>query len=79
MDIGTSRREAEMTDEELKELERMGVQVQIDALKAELATYDYIGVKIATGVATIEEYAKQIRHCEKLREKIRELESEVQE
>lgn len=66
-----------MTDKELKELERMGIQVQIDELKAELATYDYIGVKIATGVATIEEYAEQIAYCERIREKIRELEGEV--
>lgn len=63
-----------MTD---KELERMGIQVQIDELKAELATYDYIGVKIATGVATREEYAEQIEHCEKLRQRIRELEGEL--
>ena len=52
-------------------------QVQIDELKAELANYDYIGVKIATGVATIEEYTEQIAHCEKVREKIRELEGEL--
>lgn len=52
---------------------------QIQSLKDELATYDYIGVKIATDVATIEEYADKIAYCESLRDKIRELESEVVE
>lgn len=49
-------------------------QVEIQALKQELANYDYIGVKIAMGVATTEEYQEQIAHTEKLRAKIRELE-----
>lgn len=47
---------------------------EISVLKSELATYDYIGTKIATGVATKEEYAKQIAYMETLRIKIRELE-----
>lgn len=47
---------------------------EIIRLKAELATYDYIGTKIAMGVATKEEYADQITYTETLRQKIRELE-----
>lgn len=47
---------------------------EIQALKQELASYDYIGVKIAMGVATVEEYQEQIAYTEKLRAKIRELE-----
>ena len=47
----------------------------INSLKQELATYDYIGVKLAMGVATKEEYAEQIAYTEKLREQIRELEN----
>lgn len=43
-------------------------------LITELKKYDYIGVKIATGVATIEEYSEQIAHCEELRARVRELE-----
>lgn len=49
-------------------------QAEIQALKQELANYDYIGVKIAMGVATVEEYQEQIAHTEELREKIRALE-----
>ena len=62
-----------------KELESMGIQVQIDEKKQELQTYDYIGVKIAMGVATREEYAEQIAYTEQLRREINELESEVEE
>ena len=46
-------------------------------LKQELATYDYIGIKISMGVATKEEYADKIAYTETLREKIRELENEL--
>lgn len=46
---------------------------QIAQVKAELASYDYIGVKIAMGVATAEEYAEQIAYTETLRARIREL------
>lgn len=49
-------------------------QAEIQALKQELANYDYIGVKIAMGVATTEEYQEQIAYTEELREKIRALE-----
>lgn len=52
---------------------------EINALKAELATHDYIGVKIAMGVASREEYAEEIACTETLRQRINELESEVQE
>ena len=48
---------------------------RINALKRELETYDYIGVKIAMGVATRQEYAEQIAYTETLREQIRELEN----
>lgn len=70
-----------MKDYELtnEELERMGIQAQINEKKQELQSYDYIGVKIAMGVATREEYAEQIAYTEQLRREINELESEVQE
>lgn len=42
-------------------------------LKNELASYDYIGIKIAMGVATHEEYAEQIAYTETLRQRIREI------
>ena len=53
------------------------IQSQINVLKTELATYDYIGVKIAMGVATKEEYAEKIAYTETLRTRIRELEQSI--
>lgn len=53
------------------------VEEQIETLKAELATYDYIGTKIAMGVATREEYTEQIEYTETLRARINELEKEL--
>ena len=50
---------------------------RINSLKNELEKYDYIGVKIAMGVATKEEYAEQIAYTETIREQIRQLESEI--
>ena len=60
-------------------LKKNGVdkKVEIERIKAELSTYDYIGTKIAMGVATPEDYAKEIAYTEELRQKIRQLESEV--
>lgn len=68
----------EMTAEEISEVQvAVSPEVQIEQLKAELARYDYIGVKLAMGVATKEEYAEEIAHTEVLRKQIRVLESEV--
>lgn len=53
-------------------------QAEIQTLKQELANYDYIGVKIAMGVATVEEYQKQIAYTEKLRKQIRTLEEQIE-
>lgn len=52
-------------------------QFEIERLKQELATYDYIGVKISMGVSTKEEYADKIAYTETLREKIRDLENKL--
>ncbi len=65
----------EMTDEEL---DRLSIQVKIDDLKNELSVYDYIGVKIAMGVATREEYSQEIEHTEEIRRRIRELEKKIE-
>ena len=48
-------------------------------LQNQLAEYDYIGVKIAMGVATKEEYAEIIAYTETLRKKIRDLEHPTEE
>lgn len=61
------------TEEESEEIFR---EIELDRLKDEIAQYDYIGIKIAMGVATKEEYAEQIAYTEELREQIRELEGE---
>ena len=71
----------EMTAEEIAEVNAangsLSAEVRIEQLKVELARYDYIGVKLAMGVATKEEYAEEIAHTEVLRQQIRVLESEV--
>lgn len=68
----------EMTEAEIAELQvAVSPEVQIEQLKVELARYDYIGVKLAMGVATKEEYAEEIAHTEVLRQRIRVLEGEV--
>lgn len=56
------------------EIFRPDPQAEIQVLKQELANYDYIGVKIAMGVATKDDYKEQIAYTEKLRAKIRALE-----
>lgn len=62
-----------MFDEQTKQSK----ENEINKLKAELATYDYIGTKIAMGVATKEDYANEIAHTEEIRKQIRILEGEV--
>jgi len=46
-------------------------QKRITELKKLLASYDYVGVKIATGCATIEDYKDIIDMCESYRQEIR--------
>lgn len=66
------------TEEELAELNKpMPREVEIEQIRTELASYDYIGVKLAMGVATREEYADKIEHTERLRERLRELEESL--
>lgn len=54
-------------------------EARINALKKELSEYDYIGVKIAQGVSTKEEYADKIAYCESPCQQIRELEKGLDE
>ena len=46
-------------------------QKRINELKKLLAQWDYVGVKIATGCATIEDYKDVIEMCEAYRQEIR--------
>ncbi|WP_448901263.1 hypothetical protein [Eubacterium sp.] len=80
-------REREMTQEETDVLKKekeaylssseFKIQ-EIQALKNELSTFDYIGVKIAMGVATKEDYADEIARTEQLRKNIRKLEKLIE-
>ena len=68
----------EMTEEEIQEFNTKIPPIQqIELLKEELSTYDYIGVKIAMGVGNKEEYAEQIAYTETLRQQIRDLENQI--
>lgn len=58
--------------------ERQEILHKLDSLYLEIKRYDYIGIKIATGVATIEDYAEQIAHMEELRTQIRELAAKIE-
>lgn len=58
--------------------EQQEILQKLDSLYLEIKSYDYIGIKIATGVATIEDYAEQIAHMEELRTQIRELEAKIE-
>lgn len=80
-------RERELTQKEIDVLNKeketylksLEYKIQeIQALKNELSTFDYIGVKIAMGVATKEEYAEEIARTEQLREQIRKLEKFIE-
>jgi hypothetical protein len=60
-----------------EEQNRQNILMQINTLKNNLKEYDYIGVKIATGCATIEEYSNQIAQCQEWRKQINDLENEL--
>lgn len=57
--------------------EQQEILHKLESLYLEIKSYDYIGTKIATGVATIEDYAEQIAHMEELRTQISELEAKI--
>ena len=60
---------------EQEEIAKEQVEQEMARLKAELTKYDYIGIKLAMGVATKEEYAEQIAYTETIRKQIRQLET----
>ena len=60
------------TEEELK---RQALQTEKAELEAWLSAHDYIGVKIATGRATIEEYATEIEEMTEKANRINEIEA----
>lgn len=56
-----------------------GLISQLSCAQEEIKKYDYIGIKIATGVATIEDYSEEIEYMESIRIVIREIEEELKE
>jgi hypothetical protein len=53
------------------------INTQLSYAKDEIIKYDYIGIKIATGVATIQDYVEEIAYMQSIRQVIRELEEEL--
>lgn len=53
--------------------------IQLNAAEDTISNYDYIGVKIAMGVATIEDYAEEIEYTESIRGVIRDIQRELKE
>ena len=58
-----------------EELRRQALQTEKADLEAWLSAHDYIGVKIATGRATIEEYAIEIEEMTEKAERINEIDA----
>ena len=56
-----------------EELRRQALQTEKAELEAWLSAHDYIGVKIATGRATVEEYATEIEEMTEKANRINEI------
>ncbi len=73
----------ELTDEQKAEIERQNkineINSRIYSIDNEFKSLDYIGIKIATGRATIDEYADDIARMTELADEKNELENELKE
>ena len=58
-----------------EELRRQALQTEKTELEAWLSAHDYIGVKIATGRATVEEYATEIEEMTEKANRINEIDA----
>lgn len=71
----------ELTEEQKKEQERLAkvaeTESRIAAVDAEFKTLDYIGIKIATGRATVEDYKTEIARMSELADEKNELETQL--
>lgn len=65
--------QSEFSETELEELDASGIEAKIQERKDKLAEYDYIGIKIAMGVATQEDYSEEIAYTQQLRAEINDL------
>lgn len=61
-----------------EELRRQALQSEKEDLEAWLSAHDYIGVKIATGRATIDDYADEIALMTEKAERINEIDALLQ-
>lgn len=81
--VDTSTDSIELSEEQKAEKERQNkineVNSQIYAIDNEFKDLDYIGIKIATGRATIDEYTEEIARMTELADKKNELENELKE
>ena len=71
----------ELTEEQKQEQERLAkiteTKCKIAAIDAEFKTLDYIGIKIATGRATVEDYKTEIARMSELADEKNELETQL--
>lgn len=71
-----------MTDEEKAKYDadkrKNALENEKSALNGKLRSMDYIGVKIATGRATVEEYAEQIEKMKSYAQRINEIDKELE-
>lgn len=54
------------------------IETEIASLQSWLSSHDYIGIKIATGRATADEYASEIAEMKAKADRINELEKELE-
>ena len=73
--------EPDLTEEQKKEQERLAkvaeTESKIATIDAEFKTLDYIGIKIATGRANIDDYKTEIARMSELADEKNELETEL--
>ena len=71
----------ELTEEQKQEQERLAkiteTKSKIASIDAEFKTLDYIGIKIATGRATVEDYKTEIARMSELADEKNELETQL--
>ena len=63
----------EATESEIIEMTYISDEDKIEELKQKLADTDYIACKIAEGVATVEEYAEELKQRQEWRNEINRL------
>lgn len=60
-----------------KELDDIALKKELEECREWLSGHDYIGIKIATGRATVEDYAEEIAEMRRRAERINEIERKI--